>query len=77
VRYVVSKRREIFLHENVRIHLDQVVGLGEFLELEAVVTSADQERESPARLAHLMRHFGILPEDLLPASYADLLPPDG
>ena len=32
VRAVVEKRREIFLYHAVRIHLDDVVGLGHFLE---------------------------------------------
>jgi predicted adenylyl cyclase CyaB len=77
VRHIVSKRREIFLHENVRIHLDQVRGLGEFLELEAVMSATEHERDSPARLAQLVRHFGILPEEWLPASYVDLLSQDG
>src|SRR5688572_22639306 len=30
IRAIVDKRREIFLVDNVRIHLDQVVGLGWF-----------------------------------------------
>src|SRR5262245_58792643 len=33
----IRKRREIFLRDNVRFHLDQVEELGTFLELEAVV----------------------------------------
>jgi predicted adenylyl cyclase CyaB len=73
VRQVVAKRREIYLWQNVRIHLDAVAGLGEFLELEAVIGAADDEAASPGRIAHLTEHFGILPGDLLPASYADLL----
>jgi predicted adenylyl cyclase CyaB len=38
---VVRKRREIFLYENVRIHLDEVEGLGTFVELEAVFGLGD------------------------------------
>jgi adenylate cyclase, class 2 len=33
---VVDKRRHLLLYENVRIHLDEVDGLGSFVELEAV-----------------------------------------
>jgi adenylate cyclase class IV len=32
----VSKRREIYLWHNVRIHPDAVTGLGSFVEFEAV-----------------------------------------
>ena len=35
---VVRKRREIYLWQNVRIHLDDVEGLGQFLEFEAVLS---------------------------------------
>ena len=32
----VEKTRQVWLWENVRIHLDHVKGLGQFVELEAV-----------------------------------------
>src|SRR3954454_21342246 len=37
---VVAKRRRLLLHDGVRIHLDDVDGLGHWVELEAVVTSS-------------------------------------
>jgi predicted adenylyl cyclase CyaB len=40
---VVRKRRELWLLENVRVHFDEVDGLGTFLELEAVVDEAHDE----------------------------------
>ncbi|MCA9310532.1 MAG: class IV adenylate cyclase, partial [Phycisphaerales bacterium] len=38
VRAVVRKRRQLWLHRAVRIHMDEVEGLGRFIELEAMVT---------------------------------------
>ena len=38
VRACVRKRREVWLYENARIHLDTVDGLGRFVEIEVVVT---------------------------------------
>ena len=72
VETVVQKRREIFLWQNVRIHLDQVPGLGSFLEFEAVLQSEEDESAAQTQLAQLVQMFHILPEDLTPGSYADM-----
>ncbi len=45
---VVEKRRHLLILRNTRIHLDDVVGLGRFVELETVIgtrSDADAERE--------------------------------
>jgi len=68
----VRKTRRIWLWENVRIHLDEVAGLGRFVELEAV-TEDRGERESRARVEQLMAELSIDPGDLVPGSYSDLL----
>ncbi len=70
---VVSKRREIFLRDNVRIHLDQVEQLGTFIEFEAVLGERLSEPTGRRQVAELRRHFGIEDDDLLAKSYADLL----
>jgi predicted adenylyl cyclase CyaB len=72
-RGVVEKRREIFLHHNVRIHLDEVTGLGTFLEFEAVLSSAADTAVSEERLRTLLAAFGIAPSELLSKSYSDML----
>ena len=73
VRGVVRKRREIYLHENVRIHLDEVQGLGSFLEFEAVLGPGVDDARAQAQLADLAARFGIGPGDLLPGSYGDMI----
>jgi len=73
VRAVVEKRREIFLHHNVRIHLDDVLHLGSFLEFEAELGPASDEAAGRALIESLMRDFAIAPADLLPGSYAEML----
>ncbi len=74
VQRVVRKRREIALYENVRIHLDRVEGLGDFVELEAVWDGGEaglalQER----RLAFLRERRGIRDEDGVAGGYETLL----
>jgi adenylate cyclase, class 2 len=73
VRAIVDKRREIFLVDNVRIHLDQVAGLGWFLEFEAVLTEAVDDAGGLAQVADLRRRFGLLDDDLLAGSYGEMI----
>jgi adenylate cyclase, class 2 len=73
IRCVVQKRREIFLLHNIRIHLDEVNGLGSFLEFEAVLDSPDQEAAARAQLVVLLTHFGLQQGDLLSGSYGEML----
>ena len=68
----VEKRREVWLWENVRIHLDEVKDLGNFVELE-VVTDEKGVQESHQRVETLMRALEIVPDDLIACSYGDLL----
>jgi adenylate cyclase, class 2 len=73
IRVVVAKRREIFLHHNVRIHLDEVSGLGTFLEFEAVLGPQVDAVTGRNQVAELQTEFGIRQADLLAASYSDML----
>lgn len=73
VRVVVEKRREIFLVDNVRIHLDEVQRLGSFLEFEAVLSPTVNDAEGRAQLDELAEKFAIAGDDLLAGSYADML----
>ena len=73
VRGVVAKRREILLYHNVRIHLDEVAGLGHFLEFEAVLGPENEEAAGRARLDQLIEKFALDPDDLISGSYGDML----
>jgi homotetrameric cytidine deaminase len=70
---VVEKRRRLLLHENVRIHIDEVRGLGSFLELEAVTgPDADLAAEHD-RVERLRTALEVADDALVPQSYSDLL----
>ncbi len=65
MRGVVEKVRRLYLWRHTRIHLDEVTGLGSFLELETVVRGIPREEaETEAR-----ELIGIL--DLDPALFLD------
>ncbi|HSP97989.1 MAG TPA: CYTH domain-containing protein [Candidatus Dormibacteraeota bacterium] len=70
---VVRKRREVLLIDNVRVHLDQVDGLGTFLELEAVVDAAHDDAVCRGQVDGIMAALGLRESDLIRASYAELL----
>ena len=68
----VRKRRRLLLWKNVRIHLDEVEGLGSFIELEAVVGPDADAAESARRLAEMQQVLRIGPGDLVDRAYAEL-----
>ncbi len=71
----VRKHRTLFLAGRTRIHLDQVEGLGSFLELEVVLEDGEAA-ESGIREAHiLMERLGVQSTQLIQGAYVDLLAP--
>ena len=73
VRGVVQKTRLVYLVENVRIHLDRVEGLGDFIEIEVVLDedmgSTVGEKQAQIWIANL----GIREADLIKGAYIDLI----
>jgi predicted adenylyl cyclase CyaB len=75
VEGVVVKQRELYLLGNIRIHLDRVKGLGNFLEFEAVFAKdmpSIRKRETN-KVKKLLKIFQVEPKDLLENSYRDQL----
>jgi homotetrameric cytidine deaminase len=71
---VVAKRRRVFIWENVRIHLDEVEGLGTFIELEAVIAADGSDLEAArAKVEQLRSELAISEGALVGAGYSDLL----
>ncbi len=71
---VVTKRRHLFVSENVRIHLDDVDELGTFVELEGVVAADGSDLAvTRERVARLREGLGITDEALVAVGYSDLL----
>lgn len=68
----VRKRRHLFWLDNIRVHLDEVEGLGRFLEIEAQVDDAHPEHACREAAAALLEAFGVRPEDRLSVAYVDL-----
>ena len=73
VRGVVRKTRYLYLAGQTRIHLDDVEGLGQFMELEVVLREGQSDAEGQAIAEDLMTRLGVRKEDLLEGAYMDLL----
>ena len=69
----VKKTRTLCIVGQTRVHLDDVEGLGHFVELE-VVLDAEQTAGQGQAIAHeLMERLGIDPQHLVTRAYVDLL----
>jgi len=73
VRGVVRKRRAVYLIGQTRVHLDQVEGLGDFVELEVVLRPEQTAAEGVILAQKLMKKLGISPNQLIDRAYIDLL----
>jgi predicted adenylyl cyclase CyaB len=71
---VVDKKREIYFINNIKVHLDEVEGLGTFVEIEAQSQEGDLSEEYLLKQCRdLMADFKISDLDLEADSYSDLL----
>ena len=71
---VVEKRREIAFIKNVKFHLDEVEGLGSFVEIEAIGDGLGCDASELSEQCLFYRQsLGIPDSDLLSHSYSDML----
>jgi len=73
VRGVVRKRRTLLLAGRTRIHLDEVEGLGDFLELEVVLREGEEPAAGEAEAERLLEALGVPGEERVSGAYLDLL----
>jgi predicted adenylyl cyclase CyaB len=74
---VVKKTRLLFLYRNVRIHVDTVESLGDFIEFEAVLPEGTGDEDADRLLQQLVGAFSISGDDLVEGSYCDLIATQG
>lgn len=67
----IKKKRDIYLINNVRVHLDEVENLGTFMEFEAVYENPADEPLERIKVRELLEKFGIQDSDLITHSYSD------
>jgi len=73
IRGVVRKTRYLYIVGQTRVHLDDVGGLGQFMELEVVMQAGQSDAEGLVIAEGLMTSLGVERSDLLEGAYLDLL----
>ena len=74
IEVIVNKEREVYLIDNVRVHLDVVENLGNFIEFEAVFDDVSKEtyKAEIKKVNKLIDDFEIKETDLIKGSYREL-----
>lgn len=74
IKTVVDKRRSIYFIDNVKFHVDEVEGLGNFVEIEAIDLQGERtEAQLLEQCQYYLELLNIRAEDLLRDSYSDML----
>jgi len=73
IRTVVRKTREIWYLDNIKIHIDQLDKLGNFIEIEAKQEGKLTEADLYSQCHKLLSEFGIKEEELVSGSYSDMV----
>lgn len=73
----VVKQRTLFMVGRTRVHLDRVAKLGDFLELEVVLSENEPLDTGIVEAREIMVKLGIEPHHLIEQAYVDLLNEEG
>ena len=69
----VEKNRTLFFAGRIRIHLDRVKDLGDFIEIEVVLKDGEAIEAGIAEAHALMEQLGVKSSQLIEGAYVDLL----
>lgn len=71
IEIIVEKRRKLFLYKDTRIHLDNVKGLGKYLELETLVIKG--KTEAKQRFDEIISKLDIDISNQIRKSYKNMI----
>lgn len=73
VLVVVDKQRKIFFIDNVKFHIDEVIGLGSFVEIEAIGEQGEDYLVLSDQCQFFMDKLEITKEACIDRSYSDMI----
>lgn len=71
IEQIVQKERKVYMYKDTRVHLDKVKGLGNFIELESIVTH--NKRSSEREFNEVINLLNLDLAQQIRASYKNLL----
>ncbi|XP_058805341.1 uncharacterized protein LOC131672252 isoform X2 [Phymastichus coffea] len=73
IQGTVEKTRHLYLVGQTRIHIDRVLGLGNFMELEVALDYGDDPAKGEEIAKKLMKELGVSDSSLLSGAYLDMV----
>ena len=70
VLVTVIKKREIYIHKNIRVHIDTVKGLGKYIEIEIIYDDISKAKDI---MNNLVTELNLDENKFIKVSYSDLL----
>ncbi len=70
---IIEKLRELWMWDSVRVHFDEVYGLGRFLEIEALVTPRQHLGRCHRAVRRLVETLGPALGEPISCGYSDLI----
>lgn len=73
IKIIVDKEREIYIRDNVRFHVDRVINLGRFIEIEVRGEREKDIKKLRKQMSQYLKLFKISKRSMVANSYSDLL----
>lgn len=74
IKVIVKKKRSIYYIDNVKFHIDEVIPLGHFIEIEVTdMEDVMNKEEMHIQCQQYMDLLDVNDKDLVPNSYSDLM----
>jgi adenylate cyclase class 2 len=68
----IKKKRKVYLLAGLKISLDEVEGLGSFMEIEGMANSEEEYKAKKGEIFKLLDKFGVPLEEISQKSYMEL-----
>lgn len=68
----IKKKRKVYLLAGLKISLDEVEGLGSFMEMEGMANSEAEYKEKKGEIFKLLDKLGVPSEDISQRSYMEM-----